>query len=340
MVAILAACAAVILATAAEVLHARRCRKVETLAFGSSRRPVLWASLAAPLRVAALAGMTWGLATLPEVKPRLRKTGLIPENEYRNLLLALDVSPSMRLQDAGLEGKQSRRQRAADVLKSFFERVPIGQYRTSIVAFYTEAKPVVVAATDIEIVRNILNDLPLEYAFKSGPTNLFAGLEEASRMARPWPPKSTLLMVVSDGDTVPATGLPKMPDSIDHVVLVGVGDVQVGKSINGHLSRQDASTLRELAVRLGGNYHDGNQKQLPTDLLMQVSAVPGQGGFDRLTRREYALLAIGLGATVLALLPLLLHYAGTSYAPGTPMGFALRTSGRKSGLAPVAASTR
>jgi len=313
---------------------------VEALVFGPGRRPAPWVHLTAPLRVAALGALTWGFATLPTLEPKVRKTGVVEESEYRNLLLVLDVSPSMRLQDAGPSSKQSRRQRAADVLKSFFERVPIDHYRMSIIAFYTEAKPVVVAATDIEIVRNILNDLPMEYAFKSGPTNLFAGLKEAVQMARPWRPKSTILMVVSDGDTVPATGLPKMPDSIESVVLVGVGDPQVGRSIDGHQSRQDASTLRQLAVRLGGSYHNGKEKQLPTDLLRQITAVPGQGVFDRLTRREYALVAIGFGSTVWALLPLLLHYAGTSYAPGTSMRFARRSAGRSDRLAPVATNTR
>jgi Ca-activated chloride channel homolog len=127
-------------------------------------------------------------------------------------------------------------------------------------------------------------------------------------------------MIVSDGDTVPATGLPKLPDSIANVLIVGVGDVQAGKSIDGHQSRQDASTLRQLAVRLGGAYHNGNDKHLATNLVMRVTAVAGQTVFDRLTRREYALMAIAAGATVLAVLPLLLHYLGTFYAPGVPAG--------------------
>jgi len=147
-------------------------------------------------------------------------------------------------------------------------------------------------------------------------------------------------MVVSDGDTVPATGLPKMPDSVASVVLLGVGDVLAGRSIDGHQSRQDASTLRQLAVRLGGSYQNGNDKQLPTDLLMRITAVPEQGVFDRLTRREYALTAIALGSTVLALLPLLLHYVGTSYAPGTPTGSQRGIAARGRGLAPAAANTQ
>src|SRR5690606_7951974 len=79
------------------------------------------------------------------------------------------------------------------------------------------------------------------------------------------------------------------------------------------------STLRQVAVRLGGTYHNGNEKQIPTDLLNTVTQRLEAGPFERLTRREYALLATGLGALVWALLPLALHAAGTSWRPGTPV---------------------
>lgn len=316
MVAIVCACAIVVLATAAEVLHARRCRRVAGLVFGPGHRPALWVYLTPLLRVLALGGLTWGLTTLLLLIPKPRLSGVLAESEYRNLLLVLDVSPSMRLPDAGPSGKQSRRRRAADLLKSFFDRIPVDHYRMTVLAVYTEAKPVVLATTDLEIVRNILNDLPMEHAFKAGPTNLFAGLEEAAKIARPWRPRSTLLMVVSDGDTIPATGLPKMPASISDVMIVGVGDVRAGLSIDGHQSRQNESSLHQLAIRLSGTYHNGNNKQIPTELLRRVTAVAGQSVFDKLTRREYALLAIAAAAAVLALLPVLLHYFGTSYRPG------------------------
>jgi Ca-activated chloride channel family protein len=335
VVAELTACAIVILATCAEVLHVRRCRRVAALAFGPSRRPATWVYLAPVLRVAALSGLAWGLTTLLLLRPKMHQAGVIAENEYRNLLLVLDVSPSMRLQDAGPSGKQSRAKRAADVLKSLFERIPIDHYRMTILATYTDAKPVVIGTSDMEVVCNILGELPMEYAFKAGPTNLFAGLEEAAKVARPWRPRSTILMVISDGDTIPATGLPKMPDSVSHVVIVGVGDPVAGKFIAGHQSRQDASTLRQLAVRLGGTYHNGNDKHLPTELLLRITAVPGKSVFDRLTRREYALIACAAGATVLALLPLLLHYLGTFWIPGVPVG---RRMGRGSSEPRLSAS--
>lgn len=316
MVAELIALAASILMIGAELLHARRVRQMAVLAFGPRRKPALWTRLAPLLRVAAIAVVAWGMTTLCFLTPKVHKTGTIAEKDYRDLLLVLDVSPSMRLQDAGPDGKQSRRQRASDLLKSFFSRVPMELYRTTVVAVYNGAKPVVVRTTDPEVIRNILEDLPMQYAFQAGATDLFTGLQEAARIARPWRPKATTLVVVSDGDTLPPTGMPRLPDSIGHVVIVGVGDPKTGRFIDGHLSRQDASSLRQMAVRLGGVYHDGNQKHLSTELLRRVTFVGSQSVWERLTRREYALIACAAGTAVLAFLPLLLHLFGTSWKPG------------------------
>lgn len=316
MVAILAMCAALLLMTAAEVWHAHRIRKIAGLAFGPQRRPALWTLIAAPLQVAAAGAVAWGLVTLWLMQPKVHKTDVIPEAEYRDLVVVMDVSPSMRLVDAGPTQVQSRRRRSADLLKSFFERTPIERYKVTVVATFTGAKPVVERTTDREVIRNILEDLPMQYAFRPGPTELFTGIAEAARIAARWRPKSTTLVVISDGDTIPATGMPKLPDSIAHVLVVGVGDTQAGKFIDGHQSRQDASTLRQLATRLNGHYHNGNEKQISTDVLKQVTAYPGKSTLEKLTRREYALIGVAVGATILALTPIMLHFFGTRWRPG------------------------
>jgi len=190
-------------------------------------------------------------------------------------------------------------------------------YRTSVVAVYNGAKPVVIDTKDLEIIHNILTELPMNHAFKPGGTDIFAGLEEAAKLAKPWRPGSVTVMLVSDGDTVPAAGMPKMPASVGHVIVLGVGDPLVGKFIDGHHSRQDMSTLRQVAVRLNGVYHNGNEKHIPSDLLHEITLVAGKSAVTRLTRREYALLACGSGAFLFALLPVALHLAGTSWRPGT-----------------------
>jgi Ca-activated chloride channel homolog len=312
----LCAAAMAILMAAAESLHARRCRRLARLAFGPNERPATWARLAPALRVAAMTALAWGLVTLLELPPKVHLAEAVPDNERRHVLIVLDVSPSMRLKDAGPNADQSRMKRAAVVMDSFLERVPVELYLVSVVAVYNGAKPVVVDTKDLEVVRNIFGDLPMHHAFPSGKTDLFSGLTEAARIAHPWQPKSTLVLMLSDGDTVPATGMPKMPVSVADVLIVGVGDPRQGSFIDGRMSRQDSGALRQIAARLSGVYHDGNQKHLSSALLEQLTVIPRKSTFDRLTKREYALLACGGGSAMLALLPVLLHQFGTRWRPG------------------------
>jgi Ca-activated chloride channel family protein len=242
----------------------------------------------------------------------------------RHVVILLDVSPSMRLQDAGNDRQLVRMQRARDLIESLFDRVPIQQYRLSVIAFYDKAIPVVVDTKDIEVVKNCFTDIPLHYAFKGKQTNLFAGLEAAANLARPWNPESTILIVVTDGDTVPATGMPKLPASIARTLLVGIGDPISGKFIDGRQSRQDVSTLRQVANRIGGEFHNGNEQHISTAAIQRLTAQTGKKGFRELTLRDYALLTVIAGGAVLALLPLGLHYLGTRWQPGKEVALATR----------------
>jgi Ca-activated chloride channel family protein len=316
VVAQLTAIAVIILAIGAELLHATRCRRVAPLAFGPSKRPAYWVFIAPPFRVISFGLLSWGLITLLLLTPKVHRAQAIAEGEFKHVMLVLDVSPSMRLTDAGREHNKSRMVRAREVMESFFKRIPMQQYRVSVVAVYNDAKPVVVDTKDIDVVRNILGDLPMHYAFIAGETDLFAGLKEAIRIVKPWKPRSTTLILLSDGDTVPSTGMPKMPASVAHVLVVGVGDPTKGSFIAGRQSRQDTATLRQIARRLGGTYHNGNENHLGTATLNLLTATEGGSKFEKLTLREYALIAIGIGATILAFLPMLLHYLGTRWRPG------------------------
>ncbi|MBN9519518.1 VWA domain-containing protein [bacterium] len=307
----------VIVAVAAELLHFTRVLRVAPLAFGPGRARVGVAAVAAVFRVLALAAAVWGLTVLLVLPPAAHRAGEIKDSEYRHLVLVLDISRSMEVEDAGPGGKQKRSERAADLIQSFFERVQAERYKTTVVAVASEAKPVVQDTTDREVVRNILTELPMRHAFKPGDTNIFAGLEEAAKLAKPWPPGSAVLMMVTDGDTVPTTGMPKMPPSIgSNVVMIGVGNPTVGKSLGGHTTRQDVSTLRQVAARLNGAYHDGNEKQLTTELVSKIDERAKPKGGDRWTAREYALLCVGAGAAVFGLLPLALGLIGTGWEPG------------------------
>src|SRR5690349_4542444 len=99
-------------AALAEWLHVRRCRRVARLAFGPTGEPNKWVRITPFVRTAAVTAVAWGLLTLLYVGPRASRSAKLPEGGYRHLVIALDVSPSMKLQDAGSGRKQTRAQRA------------------------------------------------------------------------------------------------------------------------------------------------------------------------------------------------------------------------------------
>ncbi|MEL6712161.1 MAG: vWA domain-containing protein [Planctomycetota bacterium] len=309
-----------VLTLLAELLHQRRIGRVRFLSFGPKGRPAGWTALVPLLRALAAAAVAWGGGSLLwDVEPRSHASDAeLEDSEWKHLVLVLDVSPSMRLEDAGPDLVQARRGRARDVLESMFGRVAIGQFKISVIATYTGAAPVIEDTRDAEVVRNVLGDLPLEWAFRSGETRLFAGLEAAMELAKPWPKDSTTVVVISDGDTIPPTGMPRVPPSVAGTLVIGVGDPVKGTFINGKNSRQDVSALRQMALRMGGVYHNGNQRHVATEVLRAVTSGGDRSALEQLTRREYALIALGVGSALLALLPLLLQFLGSRWASERP----------------------
>ncbi|MFN9276804.1 MAG: vWA domain-containing protein [Planctomycetota bacterium] len=316
MVTFAAVAVAVALTLVGELLHARRGARFAARGFGPGGRPAPVAVAAPLLRPLAVGLLAWGFVTLAQLPPKIHRGEEVPPEEWRHLVLVFDVSPSMLLKDAGVGGDQTRVARARELLDSLFERVPLGKFKVTVIATYNGAKPVVEDTTDFEVVRHVLSEVDLRYAFKAGSTKLFDGIAEAARIAKPWRIGSTLLVIVSDGDTVPASGMPELPPSIGGSLVIGVGDHLAGKFIAGHQSRQDESTLRQVANRLGGEFHNGNKRHVPSDVLSVAAADSRKPLLQRLTLREYALIAICAATVLLAALPLLLAAFGSRLRVG------------------------
>lgn len=305
------------LAAAGEWLHARRVARVGRLAFGPGGRPRRWTLLAAPARVLALAGCVWALVTLLGFD-RLSRERERAGAAKRHLMVLLDVSPSMQLADAGEDGSQRRAARAAAVLKSALDRVPGDEVRFTVASAYTEGRLLVKECRDRELVLHMATGVPFFLTYKPGKTDLLRCLNQSGEWMRDWPRKSATLLVISDGDSVPPAGLKPMPSAVAEVLFAGVGETGRGTFIDGHLSRQDAANLSQLARRLGGKYYDCNVRQLPSDALRKLNAEERGAAKWRSDRRTTALLVLGGGAAVLCLLPLLLEYGGSAWRPGPP----------------------
>ncbi len=307
--AVLAGLAAAAVAIAAEARHARHVARVARLAFEGSARAPLVARAAPAARVAGLALAVFGATVLLRHDPLEAEAEPDPRAS-RQLLVVLDASPSMNLADAGPGNeKEMRGVRAGKVLRGILDRLDMQDTRVSLVAFYTRAVTMLRDSTDKELVANLMDGLPLYTAFTAGETDLGAGLAEAFAMARGWARGSTTLVVLTDGDLSKAVAPPPKPASIADVVVIGVGDPNRATPIAGHASRQDAWTLKSLASRLGGVYHDGNRKHLPDAVLDRLSMIAPRVGSEW-SAREIGLAALGVGAALTGLVgPLLLLLA-------------------------------
>lgn len=304
------------LALVGEWLHGRRVARLSRLAFGPENQPRAWTKFAPPLRVLALAGVAWSLFTLVAFNnlSRDRDRNAAPT---RHLMLLLDVSPSMLLTDAGESGNQRRSVRAAAVLKSVLDRVSGDNVRFSAASLYTEARMLAKECQDRELMIHFVADVPYYFTYKPGKTEMLKALNQVGEFMKDWPRKSATLLVISDGDSVSSSGLKPMPSSVAEVLFAGVGESGRGTFIDGHLSRQDASTLSQLARRLGGKYFDCNTKNIPTEALRKLNSNDPHSAKWQADRRLLALAVLGVSAVILCLLPLLLEFFGSAW-PASP----------------------
>lgn len=315
--AIAAALVVALLTALAEHWHHRRSQSVARLAFGSSGQPRNWTRAVPALRVVSLSLACWGLVVLATLEPQLLgDTGAsdavkTDPADVQRVLLVLDVSPSMNVVDAGADQKLRRRDRVLEVVEGIMSRIALSRTRFSVVVFFTSARAVVVDATDINVVRNILDSMPLVWSFEPGETRLLEGVRVASELARDWPPKSTTMFLCTDGDTVDFSQIPKLPRSIRDLEILAVGDPIIGTLVGNHDSRQEAGILRRLAAELHGSYHNVNTQHLPSKALAELARVPPPPASAGWQIKDLARIALTIGAVLLTLIPVALQYFGS-----------------------------
>ncbi len=290
---------ALFVALIAELVHARRVSRVRHLAFGPSGRPRMWASTAPLARVVGVGLAAWGLTVLLQHEPR--EVQQRPTREAsKHLLICLDVSPSMLIEDSGPGStKTTRAEWAGEVMQTILDRLDMETTRVTLFAIYTDALPVMEETFDKDVISNTLDGLRMYPAFTPGSTDLQGGIEKALERARPWPKNSATLVVISDGDSSVRPANLVMPVSIADTIVIGVGDPHRSTMIAGHSSRQDPGSLKRLAARMDGVFHDANTKHLPSKVLDGLTMIQPRLA-ESLGLRELALIASGLGGMLLA----------------------------------------
>lgn len=284
-----------------EWLHARRIQRVARLAFGPSGKPARWAAAAPIIRTLGVAAAVWGATVLISYDPVGGDQTPAPRAS-KQLLIALDVSPSMLIKDAGPDAeKVTRSQWAGKVVQGVLDRLDMKQTRITLVAFYTKAMTVLQDTTDKNVIANMFDGLQLHVAFDPGSTDLASGVNSALQIARPWARRSTTLIIISDGDAKSELGQVTLPPAIADTIIIGVGDPNKATIVSGHSSKQESLSLKTLAARLGGTYHEGNRLHLPSEVLEKLAMItPNAGG--EIGLRDAALIALGVGCSLTALI--------------------------------------
>jgi len=186
-------------------------------------------------------------------------------------------------------------------VQGVLDRLDMKQTRITLVAFYTKAVTVLTDTTDKNVISNMFDGLQLYVAFEPGPTDLASGVNSALQIARPWARRSTTLLIVSDGDAKTDLGPVSLPPAIADTIVIGVGDPNKATLVSGHSSKQETLSLKTLAARLNGYYHEGNRLHLPSEILKKLSMITPNAG-NELGVRDAGLIALGAGSSLTALI--------------------------------------
>ncbi|MCH1496535.1 MAG: hypothetical protein L7U72_15050 [Rubripirellula sp.] len=302
-IASLCAVCAIMVVAVTERLQRRRVERLGCLLFNEASRPTTLVRIAPAGRVVCVGGCVWGLVILTLVPPMVGEVQPDPDAS-KHVLICLDASPSMFLEDAGpqfstTDNPQQRMVRAGEVLRGILDRVDAEKTRVTVFAVYTRAVPILEETFDKSVVSNLFDGLPIFAAFEQGETKLSSSVSDAVEYARRWPESSTLLLIVSDGDSRDTTPIRAVPNSIAETLVIGVGKTSAATTIAGHPSKQDAGSLRSLAEQLRGTYFDANTQHLPTQLLDRLAVVQPRIG-EGVRIRDFSLALVLVTSLILA----------------------------------------
>jgi hypothetical protein len=301
------------LSVLAERIHARRVRRVARLAFGPSGEARKWVKAVPLLRVLCLSGMGWGLLSLLAITGTETQSGDTKVKAGEQLVILVDVSPSMGIKDAGPKGEQTRSERLGDVMDALLARLG-NQVRYSVLCFYTRTIPLARQVRDKSVVANVFNDLPIEKVMKPGKTDLIAAVKKTLDFIDDYPRNSVTLLVCSDGDSVPLGSIGReLPASISKVMVLGVGSPVEGTAIDGHLSRQDKQVLAEVGQRLQGKSFDVNSRQLSSSELKGLMYTGLLEKNAELGHQRLSLAVLAICAFCYVLLPVALDCCGSDW---------------------------
>lgn len=263
--------------------------------------------LARALRTTALLG----LALVAWMDPRWGDEPVQVERRGLDLIFCLDASRSMLARDM----QPDRLQRARQDVRAVLPLLQGGD-RAGLVVFAGAARTWVPLTHDMDSFRALLDEVDTE-AIKTGGTDLAAALRKARELADPQNARTTVVVLLTDGEDLAGAGRQAARELADQglvVHAVGYGSAYGSKitvAAGGSeaflkdtagaevVSKMDPDSLRELAAATGGEFLRAEAMALPLNQLHQGRLQPMQKrSYDageetgKRTRYQWALLPL------------------------------------------------
>lgn len=257
-------------------------------------------SLFCAFSILALAGFSWGQEAVEESRGGL------------DVVVAIDVSKSMRAAD---DGEESRIGRAQEIGRRLVQELQSARF--GIVVFSGSALRAVPITEDRTSVESFLSALRTDVMTAEG-SNLEKGLETAFAAFPEGSSRNRVVVLLSDGEQ--HTGNPLRPAELARRSGVPMYTVTLGsrsgstvplseggrltdRDGNVVLSRADPDTMREIAETSGAAAFRGAQREVVAPLIEEIRGFESQRerqGFRLVSVRRYRLfVGVALIAVVL-----------------------------------------
>ena len=267
---------------------------------GSSRRGFV---------VVALKLLAWALLVVAAAQPQWLGPPQAVPTQGRDLMLALDLSESMRTPDFEVGGRAVDRFRVVRAVARDFALHRTGD-RVGLVLFGTRAFLQVPLTPDLATVAKLLDDSEVGLAGQATAIGDALGLAVKHLDERP--EGERVLVLLSDGESNAGVLDPKRAAELArdagvrvYTIGVGTGARSVGRParrrpVSG-AAGADEATLREIAATTGGRYFRADDTESLVGVYREIDALEPTKGDPATVRRVRALFPWPLaGALALA----------------------------------------
>jgi Ca-activated chloride channel family protein len=245
-------------------------------------------TVTAPLWRSLRVTMLLGLGLVAWMDPRWGDEPIQVERRGLDLILCLDTSRSMLARDQ----EPNRLQRALQDIRAVLPQLQGGD-RVGLVVFAGQARLWVPLTHDMDSFRGLLDEIDTDVV-KTGGTDIAQALRRALEVADPDNVKTTVVVLLTDGEDLAGAGRQAAQELKDKGLVVytlgygsalgskitvgGAGGESFLKDKDGGevVSRMDPESLRAVAAVTGGEFFRAEALALPLNQLHQARLVPMQ----------------------------------------------------------------